>query len=85
MENDNILLDNTISSKALKAYKIILLLDPKDNPAAHSIGNILMHFKEGRDSIRSAINELLKYKYIERFQTREKDGALSYTQYNVIK
>lgn len=81
----SILYNKSISSKAFKLYCFIFEADLNSNPSCHSMDNIKEYFKEGRDAIRGAINELIKHGYIERFQTRKDNGQTSFTNYKILK
>lgn len=46
---------------------------------------LVKHFKDGRDSLRSGIQELVKEGYIERVRMRNDDGTLGAYEYSVYE
>nr|WP_269205497.1 DnaD domain protein [Clostridium botulinum] len=78
--------DERLSLKA-KGLMGIFLSRPDDWKFYHK--EILKHCKDGKDSLNSAINELIKAGYIERVFNRDKTGKLlggyNYTVYEVPK
>ena len=74
--------DDKVSSKA-KGILLYLLSKP-DDWQVYEI-DIVNHMKDGRDSIRSGIKELISEKYIERKRVRNKTGKFEGYEYTVYE
>ncbi len=81
MIDNNLIYDNTISAKS-KAVLIYLLSKP--NEWNTSIKDISRNFKDGYDSIKSALVELEKQFYLTRTKSRTSEGTFV-TEYNVYE
>ena len=81
MIDNKLIYDNTISAKS-KAVLIYLLSKP--NEWNTNIKDISKNFKDGYDSIKSALVELEKAHYLNRNKYRTSDGTFI-TEYNVYE
>lgn len=81
MIDNKLIYDSTLSAKS-KAVLIYLLSKP--NEWNTSIKDISRNFKDGYDSIKSALVELEKTYYLTRQKLRTKDGTFI-TEYNVYE
>ena len=81
MIDNKLIYDNTISAKS-KAVLIYLLSKP--NEWNTSIKDISKNFKDGYDSIKSALVELEKAYYLDRGKYRTPEGTFI-TEYNVFE
>ena len=81
MIDNNLIYDNSITAKS-KAVVIYLLSKPEQWNS--SIKDISRNFKDGYDSIKSALVELEKAHYLSRKKLRQSDGTFI-TEYNVYE
>jgi hypothetical protein len=79
--DNNLIYDNTITAKS-KAVIIYLLSKP--NEWNSSIKDVSNNFKDGYDSIKSALVELEEAYYLDRKKMRQNDGTFL-TEYNVYE
>ena len=79
--DNKLIYDNTITAKS-KAVVIYLLSKPDEWNS--SIKDIAKNFKDGYDSIKSALVELEKAYYLSRKKLRQSDGTFI-TEYNVYE
>lgn len=82
------IIDNTpINDKRLsaKAKGILLYLISKPNYWFINLPNLISAFTDGERSIRTGINELIKFGYIIRTHARKKDGRFSFYDYAVYE
>lgn len=75
MEKINYLLDKRISFKAKGIITFGLLNH-------FSFNDFLNHTKDGKDSLRAGINELIKYGYCQTIRQKELDGKFSNVLYD---
>ena len=78
-------IDNTVSKDiklSLKAKGLLLVIMSLPNDWDFSINGISMICKEGRDSIYSAINELIDNGYCETYPIKDEKGQLVRQHYN---
>ena len=77
-------IDNTVSKDiklSLKAKGLLLVIMSLPNDWDFSINGISKICKEGRDSIYSAINELIKNRYCSRIQIKNDKGKIIGSDY----
>ena len=79
--DNKLIYDNTITAKS-KAVVIYLLSKPDEWNT--NIRDIAKNFKDGYDSIKSALVELEKAYYLDRKKLRQSDGTFI-TEYNVYE
>lgn len=77
------LINNPKISLKAKAILIYLLSKP-DNWQVYE-SDIVLHCKDGRDSIRSGIKELISLGYIHRYRFRDEKGMLRQAEYTVFE
>lgn len=82
MINKSFVNDSSISWKA-KGILLYLLSKPDDWKVRE--GDIVNHAKDGRDSVRAAIRELIKAGYIVRTRCRDDMGRLAPSEYVVYE
>ena len=78
-----IFMDKSLSFKAVGIYCSIVRWH---NSPSHkiSIRSLQQEHKDGKDSVQSGLNELIKAGFIEREQTRDKKGRIQGTIYTVL-
>ena len=79
--SNNIFKDKKLSLKAKGLLALLLSLSDNWKLSVSGLNSIL---KEGHRSIRSTINELIEFKYMERHQVRE-NGKILYWNYTVYE
>tara|TARA_R110002110_G_scaffold382270_1_gene593505 strand:- start:30 stop:692 length:663 start_codon:yes stop_codon:yes gene_type:complete len=79
--SNNIFKDKKLSLKAKGLLALLLSLSDNWKLSISGLNSIL---KEGHRSIRSTINELIKFKYMDRHQVRE-NGKILYWNYIVYE
>jgi len=79
--SNNIFKDKKLSLKAKGLLALLLSLSDNWKLSVNGLNVIL---KEGQRSIRSTINELIKYNYMDRYQVRE-NGKILYWNYTVYE
>ena len=79
--SNNIFKDKNLSLKAKGLLSLLLSLSDNWKLSINGLNAIL---KEGHRSIRNTINELIKYKYMDRYQVRE-NGKILYWNYTVYE
>lgn len=82
MINKSFFNDTSLSLKAKGLLGYILTL-PDDWKIYEN--ELVNHHKDGRDSVRSAIKELINAGYIERVQTRNEKGRITGYEYSVYE
>jgi hypothetical protein len=82
MLNKEFLQNPNLSAKA-KGILAYLLSLPDDWQIYEN--ELITHFKDGRDSIRAGIKELVDIGYIERERTRNENGTLGAYNYSVYE
>lgn len=82
MVNKTFVNDSSISWKA-KGVLLYLLSKPDDWKVYEN--DIVKHARDGRDSVRSAIKELIKAGYISRTRQRDEMGRLTVSEYVVYE
>ena len=75
--------DKTLSFKAVGIYCSVVRWH---NSPMHkiSIRSLQKEHKDGKDSVQSGLNELIKAGFIERVQIRDEKGRIQGTIYNVF-
>jgi len=87
-EHPYTIIDNTsVNDKRLsaKAKGILLFLISKPDHWFTNLPNLISSFTDGERSIRSGVNELIKFGYIIRTHVRKDDGRFSFYDYSVYE
>ncbi len=82
MVNKGFVYDSSLSAKA-KGILLYLLSRPDDWQVYET--ELLSHFSDGRDSIRSGIQELIQSNYVHRQRFRDPTGKLRHMTYDVFE
>lgn len=64
---------------SLKAKGLMMYLLARPDNWCFNIEDIQKHFSDGRDSVRSAWNELIRFEYVKRIEHRDAKGQMYYT------
>lgn len=75
--------DKSLSFKAVGIYCSIVRWHNSHNHKI-SIRSLQQEHKDGKDSVQSGLNELIKAGFIERLQSRDEKGRIQGTIYNVF-
>ena len=81
MMNNKSLRDPNLS---LKAKGLLAYMFTHSDQYKISIAGLAVCLKEGKDAIRSTINELIENHYVLRFQTKNKKNKYSQTKYYIF-